>query len=83
MAPGVQAGKKAITLEQWEAKLAQTRIPKEDMNRLIMNFLVTEVRRVRRTRWAWAAVCAWGGSLTLRQSRASVGPRGRAKRLRA
>ncbi len=42
-----QAGnKKTISLETWEQKLAGVRVPKEDMNRLVMNFLVTEVRLV-------------------------------------
>ena len=41
-----QAGtKKTFTTEQWEGKLAQVQVPKEDMNALIMNFLVTEVGR--------------------------------------
>lgn len=36
--------KRTISVDQWQAKLAQVKVPKEDMNRLIMNFLVTEVR---------------------------------------
>ena len=35
--------KKPITLEQWESRLSQVKVPKEDMNKLVMNFLVTEV----------------------------------------
>ncbi len=30
-------------MDDWERKLAAVKIRKEDMNRLIMNFLVTEV----------------------------------------
>lgn len=30
-------------MKEWESKLAAVKIRKEDMNRLIMNFLVTEV----------------------------------------
>lgn len=36
-----------IELEEWEKKLAQVRVSKEDLNRLVMNFLVTEVRGAR------------------------------------
>ena len=39
----LQPAKKTISLEQWEARLGQVKVPKEDMNRLVMNFLVTEV----------------------------------------
>ncbi|GAX82418.1 hypothetical protein CEUSTIGMA_g9846.t1 [Chlamydomonas eustigma] len=31
-----------INMEQWEAKLSAVNIPKEEMNKLIMNFLITE-----------------------------------------
>ena len=31
-----------FSMEQWEQKLAAVQISKEDMNKLIMNFLVTE-----------------------------------------
>jgi glucose-induced degradation protein 8 len=31
-----------ITRDEWERKLKEVKIRKEDMNRLIMNFLVTE-----------------------------------------
>lgn len=34
--------KKIMTREEWEKKLNNVRIRKEDMNRLVMNFLVTE-----------------------------------------
>ncbi|KAK4340575.1 hypothetical protein RND71_039076 [Anisodus tanguticus] len=34
--------KKVITREEWEKKLNDVKIRKEDMNRLVMNFLVTE-----------------------------------------
>ncbi len=38
------ASKKTISPDTWEAKLAQVKVSKEDMNKLVMNFLVTEVR---------------------------------------
>jgi len=41
MPPWVQA-KVPYSLEQWETKLAATKPSKADMNRLIMDFLVTE-----------------------------------------
>lgn len=34
--------KKLITREEWEKKLSDVKIKKEDMNKLVMNFLVTE-----------------------------------------
>jgi hypothetical protein len=34
--------KKVITREEWERKLNDVKIRKEDMNKLVMNFLVTE-----------------------------------------
>ncbi|KAF6265934.1 CTLH/CRA C-terminal to lish motif domain-containing protein [Scenedesmus sp. NREL 46B-D3] len=40
--PPTTASKKSISNEQWEAKLASVRVAKEDMNKLVMNFLVTE-----------------------------------------
>lgn len=43
---GVQAGnKKRISAEEWQRKLREVRVAKEDMNRVVMNFLVTEVGR--------------------------------------
>lgn len=42
MGRGESSNKKTITKEQWESKLSNVRIAKEDMNRLVMNFLVTE-----------------------------------------
>lgn len=33
----------AVLNREWEAKMNQVKVSKEDMNRLIMNFLVTEV----------------------------------------
>lgn len=36
------ASKKVITREEWEKKLNNVKIRKEDMNKLVMNFLVTE-----------------------------------------
>ncbi|RRT76068.1 hypothetical protein B296_00026013 [Ensete ventricosum] len=34
--------KKVITREEWERKLKDVKISKKDMNKLVMNFLVTE-----------------------------------------
>ncbi|EMS45116.1 UPF0559 protein [Triticum urartu] len=34
--------KKVVTRDEWERKLRDVKIRKEDMNRLVMNFLVTE-----------------------------------------
>ena len=36
------SSKKVITKEEWEKKLSEVKIRKEDMNKLVMNFLVTE-----------------------------------------
>lgn len=36
------SSKKVITKEDWEKKLSEVKIRKEDMNKLVMNFLVTE-----------------------------------------
>ncbi|CAN6301640.1 unnamed protein product, partial [Urochloa humidicola] len=36
------SSKKVITRDEWERKLRDVKIRKEDMNRLVMNFLVTE-----------------------------------------
>ncbi|KAK1304051.1 hypothetical protein QJS10_CPB11g00939 [Acorus calamus] len=38
----VLASKKVISREEWEKKLNDVEIRKEDMNKLVMNFLVTE-----------------------------------------
>ncbi|GFR39903.1 hypothetical protein Agub_g408 [Astrephomene gubernaculifera] len=42
MGRGEAGTKKTISLEAWQQKLDSVQVPKEDMNRLIMNFLVTE-----------------------------------------
>lgn len=42
MGRGEASSKKIITREQWEKKLARVKVKKEDMNKLVMNFLVTE-----------------------------------------
>ncbi|MFS7935959.1 putative transcription factor interactor and regulator LisH family [Helianthus anomalus] len=34
--------KKVITRKEWEKKLSDVKIKKEDMNKLVMNFLFTE-----------------------------------------
>lgn len=38
----MSSSKKIITREEWEKKLSDVKIRKEDMNKLVMNFLVTE-----------------------------------------
>ncbi|CAL5229989.1 g13423 [Coccomyxa viridis] len=42
MGRGDGLDKKRLLMDDWERKLASVKIRKEDMNRLIMNFLVTE-----------------------------------------
>ncbi len=37
------SSKRTISKEDWEKRLSEVRIGKEEMNRLIMNFFVTEV----------------------------------------
>lgn len=34
--------KKVITKEEWEKKLSDVKVRKEDMNKLVMNYFVTE-----------------------------------------
>lgn len=36
--------KKVVSKDDWEKKLAAVKVYKEDMNKLVMDFLVTEVR---------------------------------------
>eukprot|EP00249_Psilotum_nudum_P021300 c28059_g1_i1 orf=477-1160(-) len=38
----MSTSRKVITREEWERKLSEVKIRKEDMNKLVMNFLVTE-----------------------------------------
>lgn len=40
--PPTTSSKKTISGEAWETKLAAVKVAKDDMNRLVMNFLVTE-----------------------------------------
>ena len=40
----LQSGSRRISPEEWQHKLRDVNIRKEDMNRVVMNFLVTEVR---------------------------------------
>lgn len=35
--------KKVVSKDDWEKKLAAVKVYKEDMNKLVMDFLVTEV----------------------------------------
>ncbi len=44
--------KKHIGLEDWQRRLREVKVRKEDMNRVVMNFLVTEVRVGERGRSA-------------------------------
>lgn len=46
--------KKTISKDDWEKKLAAVKIYKEDMNKLVMNFLVTEASS---TLWILANSC--------------------------
>ena len=39
------SSKRTISRDDWARKLQAVKLRKEDMNRLVMNFLVTEVRR--------------------------------------
>lgn len=41
-AASMASSKKLVTRDEWERKLRDVKIRKEDMNRLVMNFLVTE-----------------------------------------
>ena len=43
--------KKTISKNDWEKKLAGVKVVKEDMNRLVMNFLVTEVSVKQQLCW--------------------------------
>lgn len=51
--------KKTVSGEEWARKLAAVRVKKEDMNRLIMNFLVTEVGALRLAAASGRSPC-WG-----------------------
>ncbi|KAK9803664.1 hypothetical protein WJX72_009435 [[Myrmecia] bisecta] len=42
MGKGEASAKRSISKDDWERKLGAVRVRKEDMNKLIMNFLVTE-----------------------------------------
>lgn len=43
MAPMQGWTKKVVSKDDWEKKLAAVKVYKEDMNKLVMDFLVTEV----------------------------------------
>ena len=43
MGRGEASNKKVVSREDWEKRLGAVKIRKEDMNTIIMNFLVTEV----------------------------------------
>jgi hypothetical protein len=42
------ANKKKVGKDDWERKLTAVELRKEDLNQLVMNFLVTEVRQCHR-----------------------------------
>lgn len=48
--------KRRISAEEWQRKLRDVQVRKEEMNRVVMNFLVTEVR-ARGCRAAGAVQC--------------------------
>jgi len=48
--------KKTVSKDDWEKKLAAVKIYKEDMNKLVMNFLVTEVSQLQQRLWARMSV---------------------------
>jgi hypothetical protein len=39
-----EPARRTIPPEQWEQRLAQVAVSKDDMNRVVMDFLVTEAR---------------------------------------
>jgi len=41
--------KKTVSKDDWEKKLAAVKIYKEDMNKLVMNFLVTEASQLQQS----------------------------------
>ena len=43
MGRGEASNRKVVSREEWEKRLTGVKIKKEDMNTIIMNFLVTEV----------------------------------------
>ncbi len=43
MGRGEASNKKMVSREDWEKRLGAVKVKKEDMNTIIMNFLVTEV----------------------------------------
>ena len=45
--------RRKILNDEWERKLAGIRVRKEDMNRLVMNFLVTEASPVSPCCWSY------------------------------
>ena len=53
MHPPCQAAKRTIPPEQWEQRLAQVSVSKDDMNRLVMDFLVTEVSHSANNYWMY------------------------------
>jgi len=58
--------KRRISAEEWQRKLREVPVRKEDMNRVVMNFLVTEVR--------YRACRRGAGSCQRRRRRARLPP---------
>lgn len=48
------ANKKKVAKDEWERKVSAVDLRKEDLNQLVMNFLVTEVRVVAEHRCKFA-----------------------------
>jgi hypothetical protein len=79
--PPTTASKKSISNEQWEAKLASVKVAKEDMNKLVMNFLVTEVNQCNSSctstsgsssSSSWQKGCRKGHTVVLQHRQLSV-----------
>ncbi len=68
--------KRRIQLPEWKRKLDAVKIRKEDMNKLIMNFLVTEVLVPAPHRALAAFASACGLNLTLSQAVGTLGSLG-------
>ena len=45
--------RRSVSKDDWEKKLAAVKIYKEDMNKLVMNFLVTEASASKPARCLW------------------------------
>lgn len=52
------SSRRTISKDEWSRKLAAVKLRKDDMNRLVMNFLVTEVRTVASLVESWDALAS-------------------------